>query len=202
MDLEDKKDAISEMEDPTILDVSEIAFDDIDELRSTAPEAVDLREEVTDLESEVEELEGSLDGVDEARLAELRDRDDPVVLESDRFDELTSLESELSALFADELSAHSPFESEELADRFGPMELYNRVEESDDVDLVSELGDAEDHARSGDTRDDEAEELAADEADETELDGYVEELRQLGFDEQLTRSSPAKSTSTSTSNAL
>jgi hypothetical protein len=186
MDLDDKKDAISAMKDPTILDTAELAFDDIDDLRSTAQEAEELRAEVAELEGDIEELEATLEGVDEARLTELRDRTDPVVLESDRLEELTVLEDELSALFADELSAHSPFEAEELADRFGPMELYDRVEESDDVDLVAELGDAEANARSGDTRDDEAEELAASEPtdEHDELEGYVEELRKLGFDEQ------------------
>jgi len=135
------EDDIEEMSEPVVVEE-----DDIEELRDKADEADELSERLDEVNSSVEELaetHETLDGIDEDKLDELREYDEAVVLTGGEHEELTGLVDEIGQVFADELAEYSPFDPEELQERFTPLELRDKVDEHDEASVASELGESE-----------------------------------------------------------
>jgi hypothetical protein len=165
---------IEEMSDPVVMEE-----DDVEALRAKADEADELSERLDQVNSSVEELaenHETLEDVDEDKLSELQEYDEAVVLTEDEHEELSGLVDEIGQVFADELADYSPFEAEELQERFTPLELRDKVEEHDDASLTEELGASnEDPEPEGDSVD--PEELE-DGASDAEQEATEEELRE------------------------
>jgi len=89
---------------------------------------------------ELAENKQKLEGVDEDRLDELRDYEDAVVLTGEEHEELQGIVDDIGSIFADELASYSPVDTEELQERFTPLELRDKVTEHDEASVASELG--------------------------------------------------------------
>jgi hypothetical protein len=165
------------MSDPVVVEE-----DEIEELRDKADEADELSERLEQVNSSVEELaetHETLDGIDENKLDELREYDEAVVLTEDEHEELTGLVDEIGQVFAEELADYSPFDAEELQERFTPLELRDKVEEHDEASVASELGGSEDDPEpEGESVD--PEELEGGDSDESDM--TEEELREAVAD--------------------
>jgi len=132
---------IEEMSEPVVIEQ-----DDVESLRSKAEDADELASRLEDVNSSIDELaenQEKLDSVDEDALDELQAHEEPVVLGTDEYEELNGLVDEIGTVFADELAEYSPFESEELQDRFTPLELRDKVTEHDEASVTGELGATE-----------------------------------------------------------
>lgn len=179
-------DEIEEMSDPVVLEQ-----DDVESLANKASEANELQSKLDDMNSSLEELasnQDALDEVDEAKLEELREYDDAVVLPEDEHEELTNLVDSVGSIYADELEDHGPFTAEELTERWTPMELKDRVEDHEDAS-ISELSNEEDVEPEGGSA---SEAELEDGNEEAEKEQTVEELRDeaaskledVGYDRQ------------------
>ena len=132
---------IEDLSEPVVMEEEEL-----EELRSKAAEADELSEQLDTVNSSIEELaenQEALEGVDEDRLEELQEYDDAVVLTDEEHEELTGLVDEIGQVFADELADYSPFDADELQDRFTPLELRDKVEDHEDASVTDELGASE-----------------------------------------------------------
>lgn len=138
------EDDIEEMSDPVVFE-----RDDVESLKEKAEEADELSEKLDSVNSSIDELaenKQKLEGVDEDRLDELREYDEPTVLTDGEYSELQGLVDDIGSIFAEELASYSPFDAEELQERFTPIELRDKVSEHDDASVTSELGASESDA--------------------------------------------------------
>jgi len=132
---------IEEMSEPVVFE-----RDEVESLRDKADEADELSEKLESVNSSIDELaenKQKLEGVDEDRLDELRDYEDAVVLTGEEHEELQGIVDDIGSIFADELASYSPFDTEELQERFTPLELRDKVSEHDEASVASELGSNE-----------------------------------------------------------
>lgn len=138
------EDAIDEMDDPVVMEK-----EDVESLESKAGRADQLDDKLDDVNSTLDELadkQNTLDEVDEDALEELQSHDEPVIISEEEHEELQGLVDDVGQVFADELADYSPFSSEELMDRFTPMELKEKVDDHEDASISSELGQSEEDA--------------------------------------------------------
>lgn len=139
-----------------------------------------------DVEAELGSLTERLDEQDEAReiVSELSE-DERELIESDT--DATVVEAsaaemfdEVQRIYAEELADYAPFSADELADRFSPTELKDRVEDHEEANLSSSIEDTDPDPDGGS---DSAEELAGD--DDTDLrEKMAEELESAGWHDQ------------------
>jgi hypothetical protein len=137
----DVSDADFDEENYVAVDRDEL--DTLVEQASTADELGDRIDSVDETLDELAEHRELMSEVDDDRLDELRAYDDAVVLPESEHEELTDLVDEVAGIYAEALGEHSPFDADELADRFTPSELADRVDEHDEASLDAEI-DADD----------------------------------------------------------
>lgn len=89
-------------------------------------------------ESDIEELSEPV-VVEKSDLESLREEAESETVN----EELQQLVDEVTEIFADELAEYSPFDAEELQDRFSPTELREKVEAHDEASVAGELGASE-----------------------------------------------------------
>lgn len=126
----------------------EIDEDELEELRSKAEEAEEREEELEELRegfsedlAELKERTAVLDEADRDQVDQLAEADDPVVVESEKFEELEESADQAREAYAAALSEYTgPAVSEEdLAERYTISELRERLEEQlDEEDEVEE----------------------------------------------------------------
>lgn len=129
---------IEEMSDPVVIEEA-----DVEDLREKAARADELDDRLDTVNSTLDELasnQEALEDVDEDDLEELREYDDARVLSGEEYEELQGLVDEIGGIFAEELADYSPFDADELQERFTPMELRAKVDEHDDASVQDELG--------------------------------------------------------------
>ena len=159
---------LSELDEPVAVEKS-----DLEELQSKADQFEDMNSSL----EELRERTDILDSVDREQVEELAESDEPVVVESTRYEELTAETEQVAGVYAEALAeAYDLFDAEELTDRYSIEELREKYEEN--------IGDPNEELaaspRSGDPSEEELEE-AAGEGDTEELSDEVaakqEELR-------------------------
>jgi len=126
----------------------EIDQDELDELRAKAEQADEREEELEELRegfsqdlAELKDRTAVLEDADRELVEELTEKDNPVVLEESRFEELEQNVDEARSAYAAALSEYTgPAVSEEdLEERYSIDELRQRLEEQvDDEDEVEE----------------------------------------------------------------
>ena len=159
---------LSELDEPVAVEKN-----DLEELQSKANQFEDMNSSL----EELRERTDILDSVDREQVEELAESEEPVVVESTRYEELTAEAEQVKGVYAEALSeAYDLFEADELCDRYSIEELRSKYEEN--------IGNPEEELaaspRSGDPSEEELEE-AAGEGDTEELSDDVaskqEELR-------------------------
>jgi hypothetical protein len=143
------EDELDDMDSPTVIEEAEL-----EDLRSKASRAEELDDRLDSVNSTLDELadnQEALEDVEEDRLEELREYDDPTVLTDEEYEELTGLVDDIGQIFAEELAEYGPFDTEELQDRFTPLELKAKVEDHDEASVESELSTDEEVEPDGGT---------------------------------------------------
>jgi hypothetical protein len=155
---ENIEEKLSELDEPVAVEAREV-----EELRNKA----DRFEEMSENLEALRERTDILDDVDRSQVEELAESEDAVVVESARYEELTSEAEQVAGVYAAQLAEEYPaFSAEELTDKFSIEELREKYEE--------QIGDVEDLASSSEAEprsqdaDEESLEDAADEADESD----------------------------------
>jgi hypothetical protein len=131
----------ADLDEDEYVAVREEELHDLGEQAEAADELDDRLDDVNSTLDELADAQDLLDDADEDQVEELAALDEPVVRSQDEWDELQSLVSSVGDVYAEELADYSPFSTEELTDKFTPMELRDKVEEHDDAELAS--GDPE-----------------------------------------------------------
>ena len=166
-----------ELSEPVVVEQS-----DLEELSEKAENAEDVEAELSTLSERLEERDEAAEVVDE--LSE----DDVDLIQSDT--DATVVEAsaaemfdEVQSIYAEELAEYAPFTAEELADRFSPTELKERVDDHEEAELSSSIEDAEVDP-DGETAS--AEELAedGDDAEQDLREKMAAELEDKGWDAQ------------------
>jgi hypothetical protein len=124
-----------------------------------------------------------LDEADREQVEELTETDDPVVVESARYEQLQEEAEQVKQTYASELAEElGAFSAEELTDKFSIEELREKFEEQigDPAEELADSGDAD--PRSGDVDEEELEDRAEEGSeDEEELEASetqdAEEMR-------------------------
>jgi len=129
--------------------------EEIEELQEKA----DRMDEMSDTLASLKERTDVLDSVDSDKVEQLAESDDPVVLESEEYDELSAEAEQVKGVYAEALSSEGPFSADDLVDKFSIEELREKYEEAGH-DLEEEL---EAEPRSGDVDEEELEERAEEE---------------------------------------
>jgi len=125
---------LGELDDPVAVEAEELQ-----QLQDKA----DRLEELSDNIEALTERTEILDEVDREAVEELRDGDDPVVVESARHEELQSEAEQVKGVYAAQLSEHyDAFDSDELSDKFSIEELREKYE--DQFGSIEELADSTD----------------------------------------------------------
>lgn len=177
----DAEELEDELDEPVVVEREEL-----ESLSETAQKAEDV-------EGELEALAGKLDEQNDARevVADLSeselellqsDEDDVAIVEAKK----AEMVDDVSQIYAEELAKYSPFEAEELADRFDPLDLRSRVEDHDEASLSASIGDVEPEPEAGDVTEEELGDTTPDdERDEEELRAeYASQLEQQGWTSQ------------------
>ncbi len=170
---EEMKEKLSELSDPVAVEAEEL-----EQLQDKA----DRFEEMSESLEALRERTDILDEVDRDSVEELRDGDDPVVVESARYEELQSEAEQVKGVYAAQLSEHyDAFDSDELADKFSIEELREKYE--DQFGSIEELADStEAEPQSQDPSEEELEEESESGESEEELADEVakkqDEIRQ------------------------
>ena len=163
---------LSELDDPVAVEGEEL---------STLQEKADRFEEMSENLEALRERTDILDDVSRDSVEELRDGEDPVVVESARYEELQGEAEQVKSVYAAQLSEHyDAFESDELADKFSIEELREKYE--DQFGSIEELADStQAEPQSQDPSEEELEEGSEEESSEEELSDEVaqrqEEIR-------------------------
>jgi hypothetical protein len=155
---------LGELDDPVAVEAEELS-----ELQDKADRLSELSDNIEALTERTEVL----DEVERDSVEELRDGDDPVVVESARYEELQSEAEQVKGVYAAQLSEHyDAFGSDELADKFSIEELREKYE--DQFGSIEELADStEAEPQSQDPSEEELEEESGDDGSEEELEDEV-----------------------------
>lgn len=159
-----------------------------EELESTRERA----EQAESVDAEIEELSQKLDEQSEAEevIAELSD-DEVDLIESDTDATVVSVAeaemlSEVREVYAEELAEHSVFDAEDIAEKFSPTELRERVEENDDITIGDELSEPDQEPSGG--HEEPGDPSGGQGPTEEELrEEYARELEDKGWDEQAAK---------------
>lgn len=181
------EETIEEMEDPVLAE-----REDVESLREKAERADDLSDRLDSMNETLDELaeaKETLDELDDDHIEELREFDDAVVLGSDEHDELTGLVDEIGQIYAEELAEYSPFDAEELQERWTPLELRDKVNEHDEASLERTIESGEDpDPNGGDATEEELEqgtgEAEREELEEAAREEIATELDEMGWNRQ------------------
>lgn len=175
----DAEELSDELDDPVVVERSEL-----EDLSESAEQSDAVQDEIDELsakldeQSDASEIVGSLSEED---IDLIEADDDTVVVENakaEMFDEVTQI-------YAEELADYSPFTAEDLAERFSPVDLKERVDSHEEAELSSTIGDVEPEPESGNAEEEELGEEAEEAAEEEELrEKYAEELERAGWDSQ------------------
>jgi chromosome segregation ATPase len=123
---------LSELDEPVALEADELS-----QLEEKANRFEELSENLEALRERTE----ILDDVHRDSVEELRDADDPVVVESARYEELQSQTEQVKGVYAAQLSdQYEAFDSDELTDKFSIEELREKYE--DQFGSIEELADS------------------------------------------------------------
>lgn len=155
--------------------------DELEELSSKAERADDVEDELSSLSERLDSQDEASEIVEQLGEDELEliDADEEsVVVEAAK----AEMFEDVTQLYAEELAEHSPFEAEELADRFSPIDLRDRLEAHDSAELSSNIEDVEPEPEAGSADDEEL----ADSDDESEevREQYATELEEMGWGDQ------------------
>lgn len=159
---ENIEEKLSELDEPVAVEAEEV-----EELRNKA----DRFEEMSENLEALRERTDILDDVDRSQVEELAESEDAVVVESARYEELTSEAEQVAGVYAAQLAEEYPaFTADELTDKFSIEELREKYEE--------QIGDVEDLASSdnAEPRSQDADEESLEEASEESDDSAEEEL--------------------------
>jgi hypothetical protein len=161
---------LSELSDPVAVEA-----DEVEELRNKA----DRFEEMSENLEALRERTDILDEVDRSQVEALAEADDPVVEESDRYEELQSEAEQVAGVYAAELAEEYPaFSAEELTDKFSIEELREKFE-SEIGDVQDELASSDEaEPRSQDADEESLEQAADDSSEETETEELSDEVAQ------------------------
>lgn len=168
-DIETRLEAeLEDFEDPAVVEQ-----DELEELRQTADEYESINEDIASLRERTE----ILDDVRREQVEELAESDDPIVVESARFEELEEEAENVKELLADNLSEElAGFTSDELESRFTVSELREKHE--DVIGSVEEELSADPDPKSQDPSEEELEGSGDDKSEEElEYEERVEEKR-------------------------
>lgn len=155
---------LGELDDPVAVEAEEL---------SQLQDKADRLEELSDNIEALTERTEILDDVERDAVEELRDGDDPVVVESARYEELQSEAEQVKGVYAAQLSEHyDAFDSDELSDKFSIEELREKYE--DQFGSIEELADStEAEPQSQDPSEEELEEGSDEGESEEELGDEV-----------------------------
>ncbi|WP_153952842.1 hypothetical protein [Halosegnis longus] len=177
---------LESLEDPVVVESEELEAlsDEADGQETIEEELSELREKFDD-EREARER---LDELDEEHLEAVEDADEPVVLEAETHEELESLVEETGELYAEELAGHTAFSAEELMDRFRPMELADKVEDTDGASIADELSESDPSDPKGGSAESEELEEISDDGESEELaqkrEAFAQTLEANGWEKQ------------------
>lgn len=166
---------LEDLEDPVAVEQTEI-----EDLRQKAEKYDDISDDISELRERTEVL----DDVSRDQVDELADSDDPVVVESARYDELQNEAEQVKKVYAANLAEEVEiFDEEELTDRFDIEEL--REKHTEHVgELEEELSQPDPDPKSEDPSEEELEEAASEDGDKDEeelsdeVEARQEELRE------------------------
>jgi hypothetical protein len=149
---------LSELDDPVAVEASEV-----EELRNKA----DRFEEMSENLEALKERTDILDEVDRSQVEELAESDDAVVVESARYEELTSEAEQVKGVYAEQLAEeYDAFDADELTDKFSIEELREKYETN--FGSVEDLASSDKAEPRSQDADEESLEDAAGESDESE----------------------------------
>jgi hypothetical protein len=161
-DIEEK---LSELDEPVAVEQEEV-----DELRNKA----DRFEEMSENLEALRERTDILDDVSREQVEELAESDDAVVVESARFEELTSEAEQVKGVYAAQLAEHyDAFDKDELTDKFSIEELREKYE--DQFGSVEDLASSDEAEPRSQDADEESLEDAADESEPSEEEELADE---------------------------
>jgi hypothetical protein len=153
---------LSKLDEPTAVEQ-----DTLEELQSKAEKYDNMEEDIASLRERTEVL----DEADRDTVEELAEMEDPVVLESAEYEQLSDETEEVARVYAEKISEGTPFDSEELSAKYDIGELREKFEEMGHS--TEELASAEETdpaPKSTDADEEELENAAQDEeSDEAEL---------------------------------
>lgn len=175
------EDDVEELSEPVVVE-----RDDLEALREEADDTDELHDELESLREEVGEQSDARELVEELSddaTDTIRDADDVTVVEADEFDELTEAVEEVSELYAEELAEHSPFEAEELTEKFGPRDLKARVDDHEAASLSATIEDTEPEPDAGNVEDELDE--TPDEAEAEEMEAATRDAVASLYEERL-----------------
>jgi hypothetical protein len=165
----------ADVEEPVVVE-----RDDLEDLSEKAQSAEDVEAELGSLTERLDEQDDAREIVDE--LSE----DERELIESDT--DATVVEAsaaemfdEVQRIYAEELADYAPFSADELADRFSPTELKDRVEDHEEAELSSSIENADVDPDGGS---DSAEELSGEGDDDDVREKMAEELESAGWHDQ------------------
>jgi hypothetical protein len=166
---EEIEERLEQVDEPVVVE-----SDELGDLREKA----DQFEELSDNIEAIRERTEILDAVSRDDVEELRDSDEPVVVESTEWEELQQeadqVKSVYAASLADEMEA---FDADEIAERFDIAELREKHEEV--VGGIEELASSENaEPQSVDPSEEELEEETEEEPEEAELAEEASEKQQ------------------------
>lgn len=170
------------LSDPVVVETEEL-----EALRDDAESAETVEAELSELRDDLGELDDARDTLaelSEEHVEALQDADDPVVIESEELEAKEELVDETGAIYAEELSDHSPFSAEELQEKFSPAELAERVDESEEASIAEELSETEPEPEGGSVDDGDLEGDTEAEELEAKTEAFANTLEQNGWETQ------------------
>ena len=151
-------------------------------------------EKADSVESELEQLSDKLDEQDDARAVVSELSEEEIDLVTDETEttvvsaELAEAVDEVTSIYAEELAEYSPWDAEELADKFSPLELKGKIDEHEEAELSASIEDTEPEPEAGDASNEELseteEELEAEAEAEERREKYADELEAAGWERQ------------------
>ena len=142
-------------------------------------EKADRLDSMSDNLEELRERTEVIDEVDKDCLEELRDSDDPMVVETDEYEELSDEAEQVKGVYAASLSEeYDAFDADELTDRYSIEELREKFEDSiGSVEEELTAGSSDAEPRSQDASEEELSEDTSEEELADEVQEKQEEIR-------------------------
>lgn len=175
----DAEELSDELDDPVVVERSEL-----EDLSESAEKAESVQDEIDELSGKLDEQSDAtkiVESLSEEDIDLIEAEDDAVVVENakaEMFDEVTEI-------YAEELADYSPFTAEDLAERFSPVTLKERVDSHEEAELSSSIEDVEPEPDAGNAAEEELGEEAEEAAEEEALrEEYAEELENAGWNTQ------------------